>query len=171
MTNKGIKGGNLGGSVDPSNATVGVPSPFKLEGGLNIGREKGLTRSYEEKVCRICANEQVVDGDTTFNPIRVLTETSSIIIIPYSLYLHLKECGCKEDEIKGIAARNYPHLAEIQAKHGNRGGDMPCKDGRVGYKFEIYLNYCRNVHCWVIPGDMEGKYAYRLSFAGKKGAC
>lgn len=72
-----------------------------------------VVSTYERKVCKECKNEQIIDGNMSFKPINAYpleqnpSTGSRVIVIPYSLYMHLRDCEYTEDLIEEIPSDIY----------------------------------------------------------------
>jgi hypothetical protein len=104
-----------------------VPVPVEIGGEASLGNRKISTGAYKTKVCTECLNEHVVDNYLTYDPMRAspnvddVSESTRVAIIPYMLYLDLKDCGYSEEKIQSIPSTTYADLLRIKKTWEKRG--------------------------------------------------
>lgn len=165
---------NIGGTmaIQPVNVSI---NPLKKM------KKRDITFTHPGDKCIKCLNFVLIDPHTNYIPQEVVIDTSTIIIVPYTLRLHIKNLENvyeeKFDDLKNWLENKKDKFTELLRCYINNGSINPCEKKAVGYELTLQFIKSENIidlHIIIDDSgamDSKPKYEYRLVFRGGKVDC
>ena len=128
----------LGGSINTPYGGFSTPSYTKT-------KTNSITIKREGNRCDKCLNLTYVDLNTKYEPEEIIIDTSTKIIIPYKLKLHLAmihSIGEKIDDFYEWLITHKERLSEFLKCYVKNNSVNPCSKKGVG--FELTLTYYKS---------------------------
>ncbi|MEP0823947.1 MAG: hypothetical protein HRF40_00525 [Nitrososphaera sp.] len=143
-------------------------TPFSIKPGLDYKNANKSGYTFPTKACGTCKQPDAIDERFQNTPREIiLTHTNEAVILPYALNYLLVESNYDTPKLEALILQLRDTKLEKFRKEWVKKGNVPCKCGKWGFKFNLDVDG-EECEIWVLINIEDNRRTYRFGYGGQK---